>query len=52
MENYYNGKRMRCYIIKKFNWTGEIFNLVDWNAIEGAMTARSSSQLTNITKFA
>ena len=52
IENYYNGKTMRCYIIKKFNWTGEIFNLVDWDATEGAMTAHSSSQLTNITKYA
>ena len=52
VENYYNGKQTRCYIIKKFNWTGRTFNLVDWNALEGAMNAYPSSQLTNITKFA
>ncbi len=52
IENHHNGRHMRNYIINKFNWTGEIFNLVDWDAMEGAMSAHKSTQLTNITKYA
>ena len=52
IDNYYNGKQMRCYIIRKFKWTGENFNLVHWDALEGAMNSHFPSQLTNITKFA
>jgi hypothetical protein len=42
---------MQCYIINKFNWTGQIFNLVDWDALEGAMSTHPSTQLTNVTKL-
>ena len=46
-----NRKNMRCYIISKLNWMGEIFNLVDWNAFEGAMMGHRATQLTNMTKY-
>ena len=51
IENYYNGKSMRCYIIPKLRWTGAIFNLVDWDSIEAAMNAHSALKLTNVTKY-